>query len=802
MFKKLSFQAKLMLGSVAIIMATIISMTTINLFKVQAALNTLGETSMASIAESVHSIMEMQNEIVLDKVKSDIDIMDKKIFSLGFPKLNKRAPLKRTITNQVTKQSESVSIPTLEFGGMGINDNFDLVDDLQKTIGGTATVFQVLPDKLLRVSTNVLKTDGNRATGTYIPSSSPVYQSVMSGKTYFGMAYVVNAWYITAYKPLEDLRGNIVSVIFVGRKIITPAFEKSVNAANVGGKGYATLFNQKGKILLHPTMTGKSLSDQPFWNDFKQTTTGLVSYTMDGTEKVAFISLFKPWKWSFAFTMDKSEMTHGVDRAIFMTNLIIAVVALAISIIILMILIKYTTKPLQNLSTFTAKVSQGDYDSELEYDVDDVVGQTITSVKSMVLELKNKLGFSGGLLNGLTLPCIVVDLDEKITFINQHILDQFGYSGACDEYLGKPVRNLLKNKDITDSITNCISKDQSIADIEISATTENGNQFFAIIDTAPLHDLDQKLIGAFMIMNDVTTIKENEQTMKAQSEKVAETAREADDISDQLSSAADELSAQVEQSRRGAETQQERASETATAMEEMNSTVLEVARNAGEASENAKATKDKALEGQNLVGQVVISIKALETNSEELRTSMEQLGGQTESIGAVMGVITDIADQTNLLALNAAIEAARAGDAGRGFAVVADEVRKLAEKTMDATKQVGQAISSIQTSTRKNITATDTAVESLVESTDLVGKSGKALDEIVHMVETSADQIHGIATAAEQQSATSEEINRATEEINQISAESAQATEQSAEAITEVAKLASQIKTLIRNMQS
>ncbi|GKT29318.1 Chemotaxis methyl-accepting receptor like protein, partial [Aduncisulcus paluster] len=181
------------------------------------------------------------------------------------------------------------------------------------------------------------------------------------------------------------------------------------------------------------------------------------------------------------------------------------------------------------------------------------------------------------------------------------------------------------------------------------------------------------------------TIKENEKAITDQRDTIAATARDADEISDQLASAADELSAQVDESRRGAEVQQQRASETATAMDQMNATVMEVA------------------QGQELVGQVVTSIQALEQNSEELKSSMEELGQRTDSIGKVMNVITDIADQTNLLALNAAIEAARAGEAGRGFAVVADEVRKLAEKTMDATKEVGEAITSIQDSTRTNI---------------------------------------------------------------------------------------------------
>lgn len=802
MLKKLAFQTKLMIGAVLIVLATIIFMTGINLYKVQDSLHHLGQTSMKSIADSVHSLMEMQNEILTDKVKSDIEILDKKIFSLGFPKLNKRHPIETTITNQVTKQSERVTIPSLEFGGIPVNKKFDIVDDLKKEIGGTATIFEVLPGKLLRISTNVLKLDGDRATGTYIPESSPVYKTVMSGKTYYGMAYVVNAWYVTAYKPLTDLRGKVVSVIYVGRKIMTAAFKKSVLASNVGGKGYATIFNRNGDVLLHPTLTGKNLKEASYWKLFAETKKGEIEYTLKDKEKSAYITYFKPWKWSFAFMMDTDEMSHGVDKEIFITNVIIAVVALSIAAVILLLMIRITTKPLQQLSDFTAKVSDGDYNSELEYDADDVVGKTINSVKHMVFELKNKLGFSSGLLSGLTLPCVVVDLDEKVSFINQHLIDQFGLSGQPDSYLGKNVRDLVSTKTIEETINRCIKEENSFSEIEINGTAVNGKKFYAIIDVAPLHDLDKKMIGAFMVMNDITDIKENEKAITAQRDTIAETAHDADEISDQLASAADELSAQVDESRLGAETQQQRVSETATAMEQMNSTVMEVARSAGEASDNARSTKDKAVEGQELVGQVVTAIQELEQNSEELKASMEELGVRTDSIGKVMNVITDIADQTNLLALNAAIEAARAGDAGRGFAVVADEVRKLAEKTMDATKEVGEAITSIQESTRTNINITENAVESIVQSTELASKSGDALDEIVRMVEASADQIEGIAAAAEEQSASSEQISRATEEINVISAEAAETTVQSAMAISEVAELASKIKELIRNMQS
>jgi len=289
---------------------------------------------------------------------------------------------------------------------------------------------------------------------------------------------------------------------------------------------------------------------------------------------------------------------------------------------------------------------------------------------------------------------------------------------------------------------------------------------------------------------------------RAKSEGMSEAAGQLERVVEVIGSASEELAAQVEQSSRGAEQQSARVSETATAMEEMNSTVLEVAKNASRAAESTEAARQKALEGSDVVSRVVAGIGDVRRVSLELREDMTALGKQAEGIGQVMNVISDIADQTNLLALNAAIEAARAGDAGRGFAVVADEVRKLAEKTMTATREVGEAIRGIQDGARKNLENVERAADAVDQATGLAEKSGASLGEIVRMVEEASDQVRSIATASEEQSATSEEINRSVEEINRISGETADAMRQSSQAVGELAGQTQNLRGLIEKMKA
>lgn len=341
--------------------------------------------------------------------------------------------------------------------------------------------------------------------------------------------------------------------------------------------------------------------------------------------------------------------------------------------------------------------------------------------------------------------------------------------------------------------------------------------------TAELHSLNTALTD--MIDSLVTTMREANESKAAaeeglvkaeaasraagEAQKTAEegrqmllrTAEQVEESVSRLSTATEELSSQVEQSSVSTAQQRELVINAATAMDEMNNAVLEVARNAGDASIGSEKAKSVAVEGSVIVKKSIEAIASVQSDISSLNTEMEELGNQAQAIGNIMTVISDIADQTNLLALNAAIEAARAGDAGRGFAVVADEVRKLAEKTMIATQEVGKAISGVQQLTLRSINAVTQTVANLGNATGLVDQSGESLQNIVDESVLVADQVSGIATAAEEQSASSAEISNTLSNISNSADETATAMEQSAQAVAELARQTSELQKIVQSLR-
>jgi methyl-accepting chemotaxis protein len=273
--------------------------------------------------------------------------------------------------------------------------------------------------------------------------------------------------------------------------------------------------------------------------------------------------------------------------------------------------------------------------------------------------------------------------------------------------------------------------------------------------------------------------------------------REVSASTGQLAAAAEELSAITIETNNAIELQRSETDQVATAMNEMTATVQEVASSATTAAEAAHGADRESQGGRKVVQETMDAIDKLAQDVEGTAVIIRRLEGETENIGSVLDVIRGIAEQTNLLALNAAIEAARAGEQGRGFAVVADEVRSLASRTQTSTQEIQGMIEKLQGEARNAVRAMEQGQERAQEGVAKAASAGESLQAITTAVGSINDMNAHIASAAEEQSAVADEINRNIVNISQVADQNTENVMQTSKASEELAHLASQLQNLV-----
>ncbi|WP_390897908.1 methyl-accepting chemotaxis protein [Pseudomonas citri] len=257
-----------------------------------------------------------------------------------------------------------------------------------------------------------------------------------------------------------------------------------------------------------------------------------------------------------------------------------------------------------------------------------------------------------------------------------------------------------------------------------------------------------------------------------------------------LASAAEELSAVTDESRRGLARQSDEINLVATAVTQMTAAVEEVASNAVSTSRASQVASEEAQKGRAQAQSAIIAINSMTEELDASAVQVETLAKNTRDIGKVLDVIRSIAEQTNLLALNAAIEAARAGEQGRGFAVVADEVRALAHRTQVSTGEIESMIDAVRTSADQSVLAMAKSQGLAANTQDLVQGAGHMLENIADSVREINDRNILIATASEEQTQVAREVDRNLINIQNASAESTAGAERSNVSSQELSRLA------------
>ena len=263
-------------------------------------------------------------------------------------------------------------------------------------------------------------------------------------------------------------------------------------------------------------------------------------------------------------------------------------------------------------------------------------------------------------------------------------------------------------------------------------------------------------------------------------EQVTSASNEAQDISTNLLQASEQQSREI--------------TDAGQVVLTMAAEITDVSRSANESAEVARQSVAAAEQGAHAVEDAIKGMNEIREQIQETSKRIKRLGESSQEIGEITELISDITEQTNVLALNAAIQAASAGEAGRGFSVVAEEVQRLAERSAEATKQIGALVRTIQTDTHDAVAAMEKSTQGVVEGARLSDAAGTALSEIRSVSNRLAELIQGISLATEQQATSANGVAQNIQHILTVTEQTQNGTQQTADSIRQLALLAEELK--------
>ena len=742
----------------------------------------LASDDLDHIAQGVMRLIEAEDSALRQQVTALSHLAHQDLDEAGGLALGTRTA-EWTATNQFDKTTQTVNLPEARFGS-STESLMTWVQSVGESTGGAVTVFQRMNDAgdMIRVATTVQTAEGKPATGTFIPATmadgkpNAVLAKVLTGETYTGVAYVVNAWYVSSYEPLVDAKGNVIGMMFVGvPRDGASTLRNALYNTVVGDTGYVYVLGSSGTekgtyiISKNGERDGENIWDtkdadgQSVVQTIIDTATalkpgelGTVRYRWlnpgdaEPRWKITRVAYYAPYNWVIGVGAYEDEYMT-VETQLAQTTqqlfLILGGIALALAIgaaFAMQWIAGSVARPVQAMVVAARGLALGDTEQVVAHRSGDEFGQLADAFRTTIAYMRNMAQHASKIAGG--------DLTEN--FEPASPSDTLGLAFV---EMTQSLRTLISEVNVeAESIT---SASQAMA----GAASESGHATNQIAST-----MQQLARGATQQAESVSRTATVVDEVRRAIEGVAQGSQvQASSISEtstamaQLSRTATEISHGAREQAAGMRRAGDVHTALVGALGQMDQAAAAVARDTGSAAQAAHG-------GGAIVAETVAGMERVRSATEQLSERVRDLGRHSAQIGSIVETIGDIAAQTNLLALNAAIEAARAGEHGKGFAVVADEVRKLAEKSATATKEIAEMVRTVQTGASEAVDAMRQAGDDVAAAVRLTDKAGSAFQDIDSGAQSAVDRVSDIRSALEAMQRASVQLEQVVKEVTTI----------------------------------
>lgn len=430
---KIGLRINLIMSLIMIIIISLLGVYTIRRQKIKIVRDT--DLRMFEQVNDLANTISIQLEERQTKVDYALKIAQEILknngeITIGDKKLNISA------INQISKSVHEITIHNMKIGGKEVYGNYDIVDGIQQFTGATATIFQKIPEGYLRISTNVLKENGDRAVNTFIPNNSPVIQTIESGSIYRGRAYVVHDYYLTAYQPIF-IDGTIQAILYVGLKELDlPRLKTLFNNKKYFDSGYPFLIDKNGSFIIHPKQEGENFYDAEFFQQIIKSnqSVGKTHYVWEGEDKFQYFQYIEPIESYVSVSIYEDELL-GIINQIRNAIIIAIILGIVIFIIVNIQVSKYITKVLNMGVEFAEKIASGDLSTRININQKDEIGLLATSLNKMAENLKTSMNKYETIFNTANDSLLIIDKNGYIIECNNKAQELF--QGTKKQILGK-----------------------------------------------------------------------------------------------------------------------------------------------------------------------------------------------------------------------------------------------------------------------------------------------------------------------------------------------------------------------------